>query len=134
MQNEFFTTMCGSNHFACKIVFIDLCCTGYFVRSLFVFFFISLFFFDCLVCCIALYWKAEPLFLSRKSSVSVTFAAVCFSGLFKGCNAKKKEKNSCLSQALSGSAGGGTVMGGLTGRKTACGSTSPSVSALYNAM
>ena len=44
-------------------------------------------------------------------------------------------KNSCLSQAFSGSAGGGgMVMGGLTGRKTEYGSTSPSVLALYNAV
>lgn len=49
---------------------------------------------------------------------------------------KVATRNSCLSQAfrVSGSAGVWAVMTGLTGRKTECGSTVPSVSALYDAV
>lgn len=64
---------------------------------------------------------------SRKPRVKVSHVLLSVSQVFL-----KAVKTQLLSQAFSGSAGGGTVMGGLTGTKTECGSTSPSVAALYN--
>lgn len=72
--------------------------------------------------------------MTPKSRVSVsTLVAVCPWGPFFK---KVATRNSCLSQAfrVSGSAGVWAVMTGLTGRKTECGSTVPSVSALYDAV